>query len=74
MNNKRILERQISDMYCVIYHFNKKNEVVIDRWTIQFGYTFDDIILELNELIDLYNKKYGKRWGMIKRYSKISYN
>ncbi len=74
MTYKRQLNREISDMNSVIYHFEKNNQVVIDRWTIQFGYTFDEIVSELNEMIDVYNKKYGKRWGVINKYTKINQN
>jgi hypothetical protein len=72
MTYKRQMERQIQDMYCVIYHFEKNNQVVIERWTNQFGYTFNEIISELNEMIDEYNRKYGKRWGMLNRFTKIN--
>jgi hypothetical protein len=71
MTYKRQLTNQIEEMYCVIQQFEKNNEVVIERWTIKYEYTLDKIILELNEMIDLYNKKYGKRWGMVSRYIKI---
>jgi hypothetical protein len=74
MTYKRQLTKQIQDMYCVVRQFEKNNEVVIERWTIKYEYTLDKIILELNEMIDLYNKKYGKRWGMIKNYSKTNQN
>ena len=73
MTYKRQLERQIQDMYCVIRQFENNNQVVIERWTKMFEYTFEEIIFELNEMIDLYNKKYGKRWGDIKHY-KINQN
>jgi hypothetical protein len=67
MTNKRRMEREMSDLYCVIEHFRKNNQVVIERWTKMFNYSFSDIVLEFNENVDLYNKKYGKRWGMLRR-------
>lgn len=74
MTYKRQLKREISDMYCVIHHFEKNNQVVIERWTIMFGYTFNEIISELNEMIDVYNRKYGKKWGIINGYTKLNQN
>jgi len=74
MTYKRQLTNQIEEMYCVIQQFEKNNEVVIERWTIKYGYTLDKIIIDLNETINLYNKKYGKRWGIIKKYSKTNQN
>jgi hypothetical protein len=70
MTYKRKLTIVLDEMYGVIYHFEKNNQVVIDRWTIQFGYTFDEIISEYNEMVDFYNKKYGKRWGMRNKFKK----
>ena len=63
MNNKRILTNEISEMYCVIQHFRNNNDVVIERWTNRFGYTYEMIVNETNNLIEQYNKKYGKRFG-----------
>ena len=62
-NNKKTLSREITEMVCVINHFNNNNSVVIERWTNQFGYTYDMIVNETNGLIQQYNKKYGKRFG-----------
>jgi hypothetical protein len=65
MTYKRILQNQIQDMYCVINQFNNNNPVVIERWTNRFGYTYEMIVNETNDLIQEYNKKYGKRFGCI---------
>ena len=65
MTYKRILKNQISEMRCVIDYFNEKNDVVIERWTNRFGYTYEMIVNETNDLIQEYNKKYGKRFGSI---------
>ena len=67
MNNKKLLEREISELQCVIQHFKNNNDVVIERWTIRFGYSFEMIVSEINEKIRFYNKRYGKRFGE-KRY------
>ncbi len=69
MNNKRQLEMEMSEMGSVIQHFQKGNEVVITRWTNQFGYTFEMIVNEFNELVDTYNRKYAKRFGCRKKIS-----
>lgn len=60
---------EISEMDAVIQHFQNGNEVVITRWTNQFGYTFEMIVNEFNELVDTYNRKYGKRFGCCKKIS-----
>jgi hypothetical protein len=67
MSYKRYLENQICDLGCVINQFKKNNEVVIERWTLRYGYTYSDILKEMDDLISLYNRKYGKRWGMLIR-------
>jgi len=54
----------------VIKHFEKGNEVVISRWTEKYGYTFKMIVDEFNQVVQNYNKKYGKRFGCCKKYSK----
>ena len=61
--NKKTLSREITEMACVIKHFKNNNSVVIERWTNQFGYTYDMIVSQTNCLIQQYNKKYGKRFG-----------
>ena len=65
INNKKILSNEISNMYCVIQQFKTNNPVVIERWTNRFGYTYEMIVNETNNLIQQYNKKYGKRFGSI---------
>ena len=67
MTIKRQLELEISEMSSVINHFEKNNDVVINRWVNQFGYTFEMIVVEFNSLISQYNKKYGKKFGTKKQ-------
>ncbi len=64
MNRKKQLEREVCELYCVIEAFKKNNEVVIERWTIRFGYSFEMIVSEINGKIAIYNRKYGKRFGI----------
>lgn len=61
---------EMMEIKSVISHFEKNNEVVITRWTEQFGYTFQMIVDEYNSLVEKYNRKYGKRFGCCKQYSK----
>ena len=63
INNKKILSNEISNMFCVIQQFKNNNTVVIERWNNRFGYTYEMIVNETNNLIQQYNKKYGKRFG-----------
>lgn len=63
MTIKKQLELEIMEMSSVINHFEKNNDVVINRWVNQFGYTFEMIVVEFNSLISQYNKKYGKKFG-----------
>ena len=65
MNQKKLLSNEIVELMCVINHFKKNNQVVIERWVMRFGYSFEMIVLEINEKIELYNRKYGKRFGQI---------
>ena len=65
MTNKKKLQFEMSEMKSVINHFNKGNQVVINRWVNQFGYTYDMIVIEFNTMVDTYNTKYGKRFGMV---------
>ena len=67
MKTKRILTNEILELYCVIEHFRKKNMVVIERWTIRYGFTFEMIVSEINLKIDVYNRRYGKRFGHFKK-------
>ena len=67
MTYKKYLRNQICDLGCVLNQFKKNNEVVIERWTLRYGYTYSDILKEMDDLISLYNRKYGKRWGMLIR-------
>ena len=64
---KKQLQQEMSEMMCVIKHFNKGNKVVITRWTERFGYTYDMIVNEYNDMVDTYNRKYGKRFGCCKK-------
>ena len=69
MTYKKQLEMEMMEMTCVINHFENGNEVVISRWTERFGYTLEMIVNEFNELVDTYNRKYGKRFGCCKKKS-----
>lgn len=60
---------EMSEIGCVIQHFQNGNDVVITRWTEQFGYTYEMIVNQFNELVDTYNCKYGKRFGCRKKIS-----
>ncbi len=60
----------MSEMRCVIQHFNKGNKVVITRWVEMFGYTYEMIVDEYNQMVDTFNRKYGKRFGCCEKYSK----
>jgi hypothetical protein len=66
INNKKILSNEISNMFCVIQQFKTNNLVVIERWTNRYGYTYEMIVNDTNNLIQQYNKKYGKRFGSIR--------
>jgi len=69
MTYKKQLEMEMSEMASVINHFENGNEVVISRWIERFGYTLEMIVNEFNELVDTYNRKYGKRFGCCKKKS-----
>lgn len=69
MTYKKQLEMEMMEMSSVINHFENGNEVVISRWTERFGYTLEMIVNEFNELVDTYNRKYGKRFGCCKKKS-----
>jgi hypothetical protein len=63
MTDKKQLENELTNLKCVINQFENNNQVVINRWTNLFGYTFDMIVNDFNELVKVYNHKYGKRFG-----------
>lgn len=63
MNNKRLLEREIIELKCVIDHFKMNNQVVIERYTVLFGFSYEMIISDINDKVELYNRRYGKRFG-----------
>lgn len=65
MTTKKSLQNEITEMVCVINHFKKGNDVVINRWVNQFNYTYQMICDETNILIKEYNKKYGKKFGQL---------
>ncbi len=61
---------EMMEMKSVISHFEKNNEVVINRYENVFGMTFQDVVDNFNNMVEIYNKKYGKRFGCCKKYSK----
>jgi hypothetical protein len=63
MNNKRLLENEIMELRCVIEHFKKNNQVVIERYTIRYGLSYEMVVSEINNKIEFYNRRYGKRFG-----------
>jgi hypothetical protein len=57
---KREQLQELSELHCKIQHWEKGNEVVIERLT-RYGYTLSDLI----EARDVLRKKYNKRWGYL---------
>lgn len=70
MTYKKEMMMEMSSLMSVINHFNNGNEVVINRYENVFGMTFQDVVDNFNSMVETYNKKYGKRFGCCKKYSK----
>lgn len=62
---KKELLREIQELTCTIKHIKSGNEVVIERVYDRWGITIDDLLSERLELIQEYNRKFGKRFGCI---------
>jgi hypothetical protein len=62
---KRDLLNQIQELTCTIKHIKSGNEVVIERVYDRWGITINDLLSERFELIQEYNRKFGKRFGCI---------
>jgi hypothetical protein len=63
MNTKREMKYKMSEQFAIIQHFNAKNPVVINRYENMYGITLEMLVEEANELVSLYNRKFGKRFG-----------
>ncbi len=61
-SQKQQLQRNITDQVCVVKQIQNGNQVVINRYK-NLGYNVYMLINEVNNLIEVYNNKYGKRFG-----------
>lgn len=64
MKTKREIKYEMGEQTAIIQHFNAKNPVVINRYENMYGITLEMLVEEANEVITLYNRKFGKRFGM----------
>ena len=58
----------MSEQFAVISHFNEGNEVVINRYVNMWGITLEMLVQEANQMILIYNRKFGKRFGYCHNY------